>query len=354
MIYVNNEFLDFSVKNSKYSNIVTDYHKEVSILKQKFGKFIIIRSRKEAKVNKTGLLEQVAAKTIPLRITIGGANGSEEWVYTEAFPVIKEGQLTTESNQLIVKHGELLVDLDKKPDLAYFLVKKHPSLQSGKFYVLDVEAKNRSLAEQRSRDARLNSAIYGENSQLNTDLIFLRLISKRWGIGGADKQDKFALQNQLYDIVSKSDKVKGGRGIEDFVSDIKFSGNTDQLEVAAKVRDAIDKNIVIFDIVNHKWQLDYKDGKYKDLIAVSIEDTPRKDEVLVLHMCEDTHLYAQLVAAMGGDKKEIGAVIDINEVQACDERGKLLGWAKALGINAWQLKNDKLKESILNKLREKE
>jgi hypothetical protein len=351
MIYINNQFVDFSKPDGVFKDIVAEYHKTVNDLRKKFGKFIIIRSRKEAKVNKTGLLEQLPPKTIPLKIVLGGANGSEEWLYTETFPIIKDGIAVTDTNQLIVQHGELRIDLNKKPDLAYFLTKKHSALSKGKFYVLDVEAKNRTLAEQRARDAKLNNAIYGENSQLNTDLDFLRLISKRWGIGGADKQDKFALQNQLYDIVSRSDKDKGkGRGVDEFVSDIKSSGKTDQLEIAAKVRDAIDRKVVIFDELNHKWQIDYKDGKYKDIVFVSIEDLPSKDEVLVMYMCNDNALYAQLVAAIGDDGAEL--VIDDEEVAVCNERDKLYKWAKALEINPLRLTNEKLRTEILAKLKE--
>jgi len=352
MIYINNEFVDFGKSDGKFAEIKEDYKKEIANLKKRFGGFIVIRSKKKAKVNKTGLLEQLPPKTMPLRIVLGGDMGSEEWLYTENFPVIKDGMAIVDTNQLIVKHGELIVDLHKKPDLAYFLVKKHPFLQSGKFYVLDVESENRTLAEQRSRDSRLNNAIYGENSQLNTDISFLRLISKRWGIGGADRQDKFALQNQLYDIVSKSDKIKdSGRGVDEFISDTKSSGNTDQLEIAAKVRDAIDQNVVIFDNINHKWQIDYKDGKYKDILFVSIDDLKRKDEVLVLYMCNDSSLYSQLVAAMG-TSGDVSIVIDSDEVEASNDREKLLGWSKALGIKAWQLSNEKLREAILIKLRE--
>jgi hypothetical protein len=352
MLYINNKFVELNKTTGEFSEVGKDYQEKISQLKLRFGRWVTLRSRKEAKVNATGLLEQVAPATIPLRIVIGGRNGTEEWLYTEAFPVMKDNVVIPETTQLIVLHGELTIDLDKQSDLAYFLIEKHSFCQGKKpkYYIVDEEKMARTVAEQRRLDTKLQEIIYGENSKLNVDLNFLRLVGQKWGIGNAYKLSKDALQNQLFDIVANADKKRKGRGIDEFVKEVKSSDNTEQIKVGAVVQDAIDKKVIVFDTINKRWELNWEDGTHKPLLSMSIEDLPRKEEVLKNHMFNDTSLYAQLVVAMGGEKGEVGLVIDKEEVIACNDRNQLMGWAKALAINPYQKKNELIKQEILDKL----
>lgn len=352
MIYLNAKYVDLTAEVGKdprniYEEIAKDYQKKVEDYRKKFGKWITIKDRKQPKVNPTGLLEQVPNATIPLRISITGKGGKEEWIYTEIAPEVKDGVAKLESSQKIVQYGELLIDLDESPDLAYFLLEKHPMFKKGHYYVYDEDEIERRKAEERTNATKLDELIYGSNSRLVNDVNTLRMVAKRWGIPNADRMTKSALQNRLHDLVTESDKKKNGRGIVEFIEDVK-GGDTDEMKVASTVRDAIDKNILVFNINNKTWQIDYGDT-LKDILMVSIEDLQRKDEALILYMQSDNAMYSRLVATMGDAKP----VINIQDVQDCDDYSKVSDWAKALGVTNFPKKKiDELKGLIVAKLKE--
>ena len=223
-------------------------------------------------------------------------------------------------------------------------------LKSGKFYVLDPEKTEREKADARRKETVLNNAIYGENSQLNIDATFLRLICKRWGIANADVKSMEVLQNELYDIVSLGEKRKGQRSIKEFLEDIKNEDSTVTLEVSSVVRDAIDKNVLVFDEVNNRWQINYQDGSYKVVTTVTIADRPRKEEVLILTMQNDNHMFTLLKSALGFSKKEVKSTVDEEAVKTTDEISLLRTYAKGLGINTFQKGKEALRAEILEKI----
>lgn len=349
MLYVNNKFLDLNNPAPEFAEIASDFHTKTAALRDKFGKSVTLLSRKQPKLNATGIIEPVANATIPLHIAISGKHGREEWLYCEVAPEIKDGIVNVQENQKIVRYGELAIDLETDPDLAYFLLEKHSMIKKGRYVVVDFESDEKKKADRRSKEVRLSNAIYGENTQLNLDLGYLRMVSKRWGIGNADSLSKSALQNALYDNVLASDSKKGARTMEDFLRDIKSEDNTEQLRIGSTVRDAIDEGILVFDNINKEWQINYKDGTFKALLSVSVDDLPRKDEVLIVYLQGDNHSYAKLVAAMGGDDA-VKAIIDEEAVRNTEDLTSLRVYAKSLGINSFGRKKEELRLDILSKL----
>lgn len=271
-------------------------------------------------------------------------------------PEIKDGIVIPETRQKIIQYGELIIDLDTDPDFAYFLIEKHGMIKSGKYNILDHETDERLKAEHRRKETLLNSVIYGDNAKLNIDVDFLRLIAKRWGIGNADKQGKDTLQNQLFDMVQSAEKQKkskqAGRGIDDFVKDVRGSDTSEALKVASLVRDAIDAKIVIFDPINRKWIIDYKDGNFKNIMTVSIDDTDQKDEVLILYLQSDNNLFALLSAAMGTPKQKVAEGIDADKIRETEDIAVLRQYAKSLGVTAFQKGKEPLRIELLEKLAE--
>lgn len=352
MLYLNSKFIDFNNPAPEFREIADDFHKKTAKLKERFGQAVTIISRKEPKLNATGIIEPVANATIPLHIATKGANGREEWLYCEVAPEFKDGVLVPETKQKIVQYGELRIDLETDPDFAYFLLEKHSMIKRGKYVLVDNESDEKKKADKRAREVSLTSMIYGENSQLNLDLNFLRLVAKRWGVGAADGMSKPVLQNALYDQVTASENKKGGRGIDDFLKDVKSTDNAGQLKIAGTVRDAIDSKAIVFDNVTKQWLINYQDGVSKPLMTVAIEDMPKKEEILILYLQSDNHLYSQLLAAMGGEKSVVKASIEKEAVRNTDDLSALRGYAKSLGINSFGKKKDELRVEILDKLQE--
>jgi len=256
-----------------------------------------------------------------------------------------------ETNGRIVYYGEIQIDLNDSPDLAYFLLEKHEMIKTGKYKVVDETAAERQKAEDRRNATKLYEVIYGENARLNIDLAYLRLIAKRWGIGAADLQGKDALQNKLHDVVSEAEvkkkRTQGGRGIDEFIVDVRASDTNEQLKIAGNIRDAVDKGVLIFSPTEKKWQINYGDGTYKDVVAVSIDDLPHKDEVVILYMQEDNHTYSALLGAMGRDTTYVANEVDPVLVRESQAIGELRAWAKSLGIQSYQKGKDQLREEIL-------
>lgn len=363
MLYVNSKFVELDKEGidpkepkDLYEKVILDYRKKLSEYKQRFGRYVTVKDRREPKLNITGLLEPVPNAAIPLRLALVGENGREEWVYTEVTPQLKEGVLHLDTNSRIIYYGELRIDLQENPDLAYFLLEKHPMFKKGRYYVEDFAADERKKAEGRRNETKLFEVIYGGQARLNMDLAYLRLIAKRWGISSADTQSKDFLQNNLYDRVKtaeeKKRKSKAGRGIDEFINDVRASDSNEQLQVAGHVRDAMDKNILTFDVGDKTWKINYGDGTFYNVLSVSAQDLPQKEEAVILYLQEDNSIYSKLMSAMGADKGQVTDVINPSVVRETEDYSVLRAYAKSLDIIAYQKSKEDLRIAILTKLQE--
>jgi len=176
------------------------------------------------------------------------------------------------------------------------------------------------------------------------------LIAKRWGIPNADKLTKATIQNRLYNLVMKAEENKEERGVEAFLRDIKTSNDSDKLKVSATVRDAIDKGVLIFDALDKSWKINYGDGTYRDVVSVSIPDMPQKEEVLILCLQDDNHMYTQLTKAMGRDDKVVTETIDIDKLRSTDDMSVLRNYARSLDISSFQKSREVIRQEILAKV----
>jgi len=368
MLYLNAKLLELDregidPKDPKdiYETMILDYKKKISEYRQRFGRYLTLKDKKEPKLNynpdtKKSILEPVPNVAVPLRISVAGKNGREEWVYSEVAVPIKDGIVQLEQNSKIVYYGEWVIDMDTNPDLAYFMLDKHSMIKRGQYKIEDPISDERKKAEDRRNEAKLDNIVYGENAKLNIDLAYLRLIAKRWGIAAADKQNKDQLQNALYDKVkteeAKKRRNKTGRGIDEFVNDVRASDESEQLQVAGHVRDAIDKNILVFDVGDKTWKINYGDGTYYNVFTVAVSDLQNKDEAIILYLQQDNHIYSKLISAMGTDKKDVGDVIDPMIVRETNDYNALRGYAKSLDIQAFQKTKEELRAAIMTKLQE--
>jgi hypothetical protein len=352
MLYVNGKFLNLDSASGENSHLVTEYQALIKKLRNRFGRYVTLRNKREPKVNATGLLEQPPNSTIPLRISVSGKNGKEEWLYAEVAPETKDGVLAPDTTQKIVRYGELTIDLENEPDFAYFFIGKHSMFEKGIFYILDEEAMEDQKADERTREAQLTQAIYGENSPLVVDKTLLVLVAKRWGIANAEKMAKSTIQNRLFENVWEAENKKADRGVSEFLADIKSSNDGDKLKIAGIVRDAIDKGILIFDVADKYWKINYQDGTYRDVLNISISDLHRKDEALILYMQSDNHLYTLLRSAMGKEGEDLVGSIDIDKVRTTEDFSILRTYARSLDINLFKKSKDTLRQEILERIQQ--
>lgn len=357
MLYINNKYLnlDAKVSGDEFDAIRKDFHKKIRDLKDRFGDYVSLKSRKVPVRNPSGLLEPWKVITLPLKQVVAGANGSEEWVYTSSVPLVKDGYVVPDSLQEIIRNGELKISLDKDPDKAYFFLYKHEFVKNGTLILEDVKSDEEKKALARKREAKLNFIIYDDASSLNTDEEKLKVIARRWGVFNVDGLTPAQIKNRLYDVVIESDrnslKDNKFRTIQDFVSDCEVD-NT--VKVGAIIQEAMDEGYLFFDDNTRQWKIDYKDGGHKPvLLAVSSNEVKNKREVLIANLIMDSKALSVVENVLG---KELGAsaspVLDKEYVERIDNIQLLRKHAKSLGINSFGKNAESIRKEILEKLEE--
>lgn len=354
MLYINNKYLNLDAKVSdEFDAIRKDFHKKIRDLKDRFGDYVSLKSRKVPVRNPSGLLEPWKVITLPLKQVVAGANGSEEWVYTSSVPLVKDGYVVPDSLQEIIRNGELKINLDKDPDKAYFFLYKHEFIKNGTLILEDVKSDEEKKALARKREAKLNFIIYDDASSLNTDEEKLKIIARRWGVFNVDGLTPAQIKNRLYDVVIESDrnslKDSKSRTIQDFVSDCEVD-NT--VKVGAIIQEAMDSGHLFFDEDTRQWKIDYKDGGHKPvLLAVSSNEVKNKREVLIANLIMDSKALSVVENVLG---KELGAdaspVLDREYVEKIDNIQLLRKHAKSLGINSFAKNAETLRKEILEKM----
>jgi len=354
MLYVNNKFfnLDERVKDDEFIELRKDLHKKVSALKQRFGDWITLRSSKQPERNSSGLLEPWQNITVPLKQIVNGTNGSEEWLYTESLPQIKDGYVIPDSLQEIVRYGELRINLNDQPDKAYFYMYKHDFVKRGKLVLVDLQSDEERRAAQREREAELNFYIYNKASSLNQDAGLLRVVARRWGVVNTNTLSDAQIKNTLYDLVMEGERqnAKDGktRGIHEFGEDCKVDNS---VKIGSVVQEAMDEGFLVFVEETRQWCIDYKDGGNKPvLLAVSSQEVSSKREALIAHLSIDLKALQLLENVMGRDlSKEASPLLPVNVLERTDDFQILKQQAKSIGINSFGMKKEDLKALLLEK-----
>lgn len=358
MLYVNNKFLNLDSKVSdEFDAIRKDYNQKISSLKLRFGDYVTLKTRTQPVRNSSGLLEPWKVVTAPLKQTVAGNNGSEEWLYTKSIPAIKDNYVVPDTLQEMIQYGELKISLDDDPDKAYFFIYKHEYVKSGKLYIVDLKKDEEDKAEARAKEADLNSLIYGSQSALNLDKEKLRVVAKRWGVGNVEKMTPAQIKNALYDVVREGEYLKktnsDRRGIYEFVEDCRI-GN--EVMIGSVIQEAIDQQLLYYNTETRQWCMDYKDGgKHPVLLAVSAYDSPLAREVLINTLAIDPVTFNTLTKALGREEdKHVVKGMSIDDIENIDDYAILKEQAKLLNITIHGMKKEDLKASILQAMSGKE
>lgn len=321
MLYVNKEFLDTSNRSKDYKlkDHVDDYHEKVQYLRDYYGGRVRLLSTRRDRFDHN-IAQGKPIPTLSMRFESVSYNqktsSSEDWVYANQFInfSIEASKLSFPRTKM-VKGGEYTVDVNKDPDLAYFLIYKSGQVGEGqysgrKFYIDDRRKAAKQSAQTRKREGNLSHLIY---DQLDEKKVII--LAKSYGVSNVNNISDEERRNDLYDIVMGNENKLlkrpelNVRGIDAFIRDSDMDLRT---KIGALVQDSIDKDILIYNIVDRRWEIDYNDGRTNYvLMEVSSGDSTRHREVIIEYLTDNKDALHRLQGAMGEEGMvSVGITID--------------------------------------------
>lgn len=301
MLYINSEPLIISNKSADYKlkDYVAEYQEGIKKLRKEYGDVIILKSkRKPRKENMISLgsvqrfLRPISPISLPLESTFFNKETSsyEEWTYTKHHVKYKDGSLDGKYDRVyMVKDGQLVLDLRSQPDLAFYAIFKSGKVgetenDSGKFYIHNERNIAKAVAVDRKIEGQLTNTIYNE-----LDFNKVAILAKSYGVVDVDTKSHEQVRNDLYEKVKSNEESKRKdnkvRGINDFMKDCNIDL---KVQVGSLVQDAIDKDTVIFNVMDRRWELDYGDGQANFILCdVERGDISNTREVLIDYLVDD-------------------------------------------------------------------
>jgi hypothetical protein len=362
MLYVNGEILDVNNKKEDYSlkEEVKEFHTRVNHLSETFGKVIRIVSKRESRVDPvTKRLITVPTLGLSMQNVVIENGQRKEWVFSDT-PLAKiNGKLKIERPVYIIKNnGELYLDLKSEVELAYFILFKSDQCSidendNKEFRVYNKKKLNQNTANDRRKLAKLGDVVYDKLSESE-----VRLLAKRYGLGGVDNLTGDEIRNALYEKILNNEgmKVKGDAsvtGIDEFIKD----SNIDlKIQLGALIQDAIDQGTLVFNERERRWDLDYKDDRTPySLMEVNLNELKRPQESLLSYLLSDETALERLKGVLG-DRGKIVEEITNDMIESTSKTPVLRGYARKL-LN-WSPPNTmtakELKEEIFTRLKAKQ
>jgi hypothetical protein len=280
MLLLNGKIFDASSKVEDDMVAARAHYLEcVKYLRDKFKNYghIKLVRRKGLKINPSGLYEPTPMIIWPAKIHTSvqfatkattrdrdAYGGMETWAYSAESPIKKDGEYICVPKSLKNATYEWPLDLEKDIELIYFLLYKSPMVyfpdainkygkrKSGELIIDDKDEREARIADGRKAAAKLNTAIYGDQTSPLYDVSALRSAAAAWGVEGVltDAVTEDEVRNLLYADVEQKQKVKEntgvGKGVEDFLDFLNYD---DMIRSRALVLDAIDRKIVLWDAV---------------------------------------------------------------------------------------------------------
>jgi len=272
MIYVNGELIGTrNLKDSyEHSEIVADYFKVIKEAKEYYGKYLIVQTNHRPRRDESGSMRWPGPRGLLLKSTNNREIRPGEFVTEELrySPVILHenplypGQLWQEDPNLLIHKGTLSVDMERNPDLAYYVLRcgyvgRSPA-EGKKFHLHDDKFINDDNAKRRRIQGKVLNLIYTEIPEDK-----LRLLAKSWGIPEVNIKNIETVREDLFARVENGEQQKKSspgstaRGFEDFIASAEVRLYD---QITALCRDAEDAGKLVFNEKDRVWQLDYQDG----------------------------------------------------------------------------------------------
>ena len=263
-ILVNGKMLDqgIAIRDEKHPmhQYALEYTQGLAELKEKFGKKIkFIRPGwpktnigSDSKGNEARLKEPTPPAMFPLeRAFPHPVRGEEIWSCCLNMPKLLPNGLWSIGNKKSIKIEEfIIVDIDKQPDLAYYLAYIAHFERGGRLRVDDPKAEIREKAEKERQLVERKTAIW----QMLTDENVLRKMAAAYGVPNSGTKEPDQLRFDLEAQLETNDKKRK--------NDLTIKGTREFLE-EMKVTDSIRLRAFIKGLEDDK-KLFYKpDGRYR-------------------------------------------------------------------------------------------
>jgi len=186
------------------------------------------------------MMEPVPAITIPLKAYASVGNlGKHLWACCLDEPTILPNQLWDlgRKRTIILNKADILVDINKEPDLAFFLYKVSPIVRRGHMKIVDPKKDDEEIG---ILEQELTERKYAVWNMLQ-DEEKLKVMARAYGVLNVDNKQPNAIRKELEATLEKNDKLKrqntAVKGTKDFLEEMKV---TDGVLLRNFVQKAID------------------------------------------------------------------------------------------------------------------
>lgn len=290
MILFNSEKLADAIndKDHKHYDAAKMHDETIRFLRKKYkGHMRFIRPgypRKTKGADSRGFeIPSMAKPTEPLSIKLeanvfidGIKGGKNHWACCLDTPKLLPGNLWGLGNKRRIHiYDDFLVNLDKDPDLGFFLYKISPFVKKGFIRLQDPEGDDAELGKAEYLRAQRKMAVW----TMLEDEKKLRTMARGYGIAGTDKKQPNAIRKELEALLEKNDKLQEAnaavKGTKDFMDEMHI---TDSLILRSFVQKCIDAKKLTYH-VDGRWKV----GE-KIVVQVPASDLERKMEYLCSYL----------------------------------------------------------------------
>ena len=343
MILINGKQLEVGLALRDESHpmhvMALEYTQGLAELKEKFGKVIkFIRPGfpktnigSDSKGNEARLIEPTPPVLFPLEKAYAHPERGEEiWSCCLQMPKLLPNGLWSIGNKRSIKVEEFInVDLDKQPDLAYYLYYIANFKRAGRLEVDDKKAKIKEKADKERMLVERKTAIW----QMLSDENVLRKMAGAYGVPNSGTAEPDQLRFDLEAQLEKNDNKKRNdpslKGTREFLEEMKVTDNVRLRAFIKKLED--DKKLI------------YKpDGRYRLGDKVLMQVPQARLQTKFEYLCEyynipNNHDKLQELMRDVVDKEYLDSVTD----------DKDFTWlAKVMGINTPFKKKEELKSMV--------
>jgi hypothetical protein len=382
MIYINEKLLETRNRSKGYefADVVADYHKELKKIREYYGDYLTINTNvRPYRDKKTGVHRFPGPRGLLLVSTVNREvkdeysddpnamiSVTEEIRYSpQILKKNDDGSLKHDDPNLLISRGSYSIDIRKNPDLAYFVQKsgkvgKTPA-EGKKFYIHDIKYFNKENAKRRKLEGQVINLIYSALPEGK-----LRTLAKSFGVADVNLKDVESVREDLYHRLQAGEEEQKrvpeskARGFKEFIesSEVRLHD-----QIAELCTDAQEKDVLVYNINERRWEIDYKDGG-SPYVLKEMSGNEYGDPLgsLVNYLITESGRLRKLEAAMGIGKETetprdpgvqevpkytLEQVMTTTNVPTLKKMLKELGYDGTIRQNA---KGQWLKEEIIKRL----
>jgi hypothetical protein len=217
------------------------YGKEIKFVRPGYPKF---NPGMDSEGRASTMLEPTTPAAFPLKTYLSHpTRGKETWACCLDFPVLQANGLWEMGRKRSISIFDFItVNIDRDPDLAFYLYKICNATKDGRLAVDNPKAAIRAKANKAREDTELQVAIW---NVLKDEPTLVR-IAQAWGIAEASTKDPDALRFELKELLARNDEKKkldpSTKGTKEFLAELKI---TDSIRLRAFLRDLLDNKTII-------------------------------------------------------------------------------------------------------------